>query len=57
MYKFLIALLYLFMASVIAITLVLVGNRLGDQLTIHDCNTKGTAKMLGGGVITCKVMP
>jgi hypothetical protein len=57
MYKFLIVMLYLFMAIDIAITLMLVGNKLGDQLTIHDCNAKGTAKMLGGGVITCKVMP
>jgi len=57
MYKFLIVMLYLFMAIVIAITLMLVGNKLGDQLTINDCNAKGTAKMLGGRVIICKVMP
>ena len=34
----------------------MLGNCSGDQLTIKDCATKGEAKMLGGGAITCNVI-
>lgn len=39
---------------VIAITFTLLGNALGDNLTIIDCATKGTAK-LNGTTIECTV--
>lgn len=42
-----------------AVLLVLValmfGNFTGDAATLKDCATKGEAKMLGGGTITCEV--
>ena len=34
---------------------VMVGNLAGDAGTLKDCATKGEAKMLGGGAITCEV--
>jgi hypothetical protein len=35
---------------------ILLGNLVGDQATIKDCATKGTAKMLGGGTVSCTVI-
>lgn len=35
---------------------MLVGNQMGDQLTIKDCATKNRAEMMGGGTITCHVV-
>lgn len=32
------------------------GNYLGDQGIFRDCAIKGTAKMMGGGVIKCEVV-
>lgn len=46
--------------TVFAVALILIGvyagNRDGDQSTLRDCATKGVAKMLGGGTITCAVL-
>ena len=39
---------------VIAITFILLGNALGDNLTVIDCATRGTAK-LNGTTIECTV--
>ena len=33
-----------------------VGNGLGDQGTLRDCATQGTATLAGGGSITCDVV-
>ena len=32
-----------------------IGNYNGDQATLRDCATKGSATMKGGGTIECKV--
>ena len=42
--------------AAIVISCVFVGNHFGDQTTLKDCATKGTAKMLGGGTIKCEVV-
>ena len=42
-------------AILIALLSVMVGNLVGDADTLKDCATKGEAKMLGGGTITCEV--
>lgn len=34
---------------------LVLGNLIGDQATIKDCATKGTANMAGGGTVKCEV--
>ena len=42
-------------ATTIFIIGVLAGNLGGDVATLKDCATRGEAKMLSGGTVTCEV--
>lgn len=44
--------IFVFIVTWLSLT---VGNVLGDQKTLVDCATTGTAKMAGGGTIKCTV--
>lgn len=45
----------LFVLTMVMLVSVMVGNLAGDAGTLKDCATKGEAKMLSGGTITCEV--